>query len=269
MNRRSTLTVITLGLIVSFLALPAQGDWWSNNETIKGKGSPEREIREINAVTRVELSTIGTLFIELGDRPELVVEAQGNLQEFIETKLRRGYLEIRTRRGIGLRPTKAIKYHLTVTALEEIAISSSGGIVVGDVTAERLTIDISSSGDVEVADIECPRLDVFISSSGDALIDSWKGTTLRADLSSSGDLEIRGGTADELDIDISSSGDCIARKLASRSATVRVSSSGDAEIRVSDRLNARTSSSGDIVYYGRPEVDGRSSSSGDIYRGGS
>jgi hypothetical protein len=269
MNCKRILTAVAFGLMVSLIAVPAQGDWWSDNETIKGKGTPERETHEIEDVTRVELSTIGTLYIEVGARPELVVEAQGNLLEFIETKMRRGYLEIRTKRGANLRPTKPIEYHLTVTSLEEIAVSSSGDIIVGDVKADRLTIDISSSGDVEMADVESPRLDIYISSSGDALIDSWIGTTLRADLSSSGDLEIGGGTADELDIDISSSGDCVARKLACRSATVRVSSSGDAEVRVSEHLHARTSSSGDIVYYGRPEVDSRSSSSGDIYRGGS
>lgn len=268
MVRRPILVICLVFALIAVMSVPASSGWWDDDDRIKGKGALQRETRSIDDVSRIELGTIGVLFIEVGDKMALEVEAQANLLEYIVTDVRRNRLEIFTERGYQLRPTKQIEYHLTVMNLDALIISSSGDVVVGDLTTAVLVIEVESSGDLEMAPLQCPDLEIYISSSGDVMIDRWDGRSLRAELSSSGDLEIGGGTTEEQDVELSSSGDYKARRLDSKTARVRVSSSGDALVRVSDELYARTSSSGDIIYYGNPEVDARSTSSGDIDRGG-
>lgn len=259
-----------LGAIVFSLTLaaPVQADWWDSREKVEGRGEVQRQTRDITEIDGVELATVGTMFIEQGEELNLTVEAEENLLEYIRTDVHRKTLVIRTQRDVSLRPHKSIQYHLTVPRLEEVTISSSGDVVVGDWTAERLLINIESSGDLDWGAITCPRLETHLESSGDLTIERWEGERLRAYLGSSGDLKIHSGAAKEQDIEISSSGDYNASDLETKTAKVHVSSSGDAKVRVSEYLYARTSSSGDIIYYGRPEVEARSSSSGDITPGG-
>ena len=252
-------------LIVASFSTRAHANWWNHSDRVTGLGKSIQETRQVDDFTEVELATQGTLFIEIGDEFKVVVEGQENLQEYIVTRVRRGTLEIYTEDDVWLRPTRSLKYHVTMPKLTEIILSSSGDAEIGDVSAARFRITCESSGDLEVGNLVCSDLIARLENSGDVYIHSWEGKMLSARLSSSGDLEIGRGSTDEKDIELESSGDYMARDLDSRTATVYTRSSGDAHIRVSESLFARTSSSGDVKYHGDPEVDGRSSSSGDIY----
>jgi len=270
MKFRTWATVIAaVALVTLTLMATTQAGWWNDRDAIKGEGPIVSQERSIEPVTRVHLATQGTLFIEFGSEPKLVVDAQENLQDAIVTRVRRGELTIDSERGVSIRPTRDIEYHLTIGSLEELLLSSSGDAVVEDIEAERLLLICESSGDIKIGDITCPDLELELSSSGDMTIESWNGKTLRASLSSSGDLSIRRGAGEYQDVELSSSGDYEARAVETRTARVRVSSSGDARVSVTEELDARTSSSGDIVYSGHPEVKGRSTSSGDIVSAGS
>lgn len=241
---------------------------WGGWERVRGSGDLEKETRPVSGIDGVELGTIGTLTIVIGDEERLTIEAEDNLLPYIETEVRRGMLRIDTESGISLRPRKRIRYHLTVKSLEEIAISSSGDVVAPDLEAKNFRITISSSGDLEMGILSCRKLDIDVSSSGDVFIEELNATTLSVSISSSGDVEIDDGRVDKQEITISSSGDFLARHLNSETAEVRISSSGDAHVRVEEFLRARTSSSGDVNYYGDPKVRSHESSSGDIRRAG-
>lgn len=268
MKRQMVFILLILALVfyVQGCFGPCEAKW--SRSRIRGSGDVISEEREIDGVTGVKLATIGNLFIEIGDKEELVIEADDNILEYIETDVRRGILRIDNRSNTNLDPRRQIRYHLTVKELDKIVISSSGNIKAPDLEARRFEIDISSSGDLEMGVLETNDLEVNISSSGDIEIEELHANTLEVDISSSGNLVIDGGKVEDQDISINSSGDYKARRLESQEARVRVSSSGNATVMVSDYLDAVTSSSGDINYYGNPDVDERSTSSGDIRRVG-
>ncbi len=231
---------------------------------IRGSGNVVEETREVSDITGVELATSGTLYIEIGARESLRIEAEDNLLEYIETRVRNGMLQIDTQDNVNLRHTKPVNYYLTVTGLDTIEISSSGDIKVPDLEAKRFSVDISSSGNLDMGDLEADTLTVHISSSGDMRMGLLHANTLEIDISSSGNLDIAGGEVERQDITINSSGNYTARDLESVEADVRLSSSGEATIRVSDHLEARLSSSGDVRYAGNPTVDARTTSSGNV-----
>jgi hypothetical protein len=211
---------------------------------LRGSGSLEREERPVSGVRAVAVENQGDLFIEIGDEERLVIEAQPNILEHLEADMAAGTLRLRTEKGTRLRPTKPIRYYLTVPALEELQVSSAGSIEAPVLEADHFEISISSSGDIRVEELTAETLEVRISSSGS--------------------LSIESGRVEEQEIRISSSGDYDAAGLESRQADARLSSSGGARIRVSDFVEAHLSSSGGLRVYGDPEVRKRESSSGRV-----
>ena len=233
-------------------------------ESVRGSGHMGEEIRDISGVSGVKLATLGKLYIELGQEEKLVIKAEDNLLEYLETDVRNGVLIIDTRKNINIRPRKKVSYYLTVKELESIKISSSGDIEAPDLKTNRLKFSVSSSGDLRTGNLDVKSLDVSISSSGDIFIPRLQANIIDVNITSSGDLDIDRGSVEKQDVSISSSGDYQARSLESREARVHISSSGDAYVRVEDYLYVRISSSGSVYYSGNPRLDQNTSSSGRV-----
>jgi hypothetical protein len=256
-NTRHTILLATIILATLVLSACGIGD----GKTVRGSGNVVEETRAVSGVSGVELATIGTLTIAVGDTESLRIEAEDNLMEYLETEVR---LSIETQDNIRLDAKRPVNYYLTVTGLDTIEISSSGDIQAPDLEAERFSINISSSGDLEMGDLEADSLTVRISSSGDVTMGVLDANTLEVDISSSGNLTIASGQVKTQNITISSSGNYTAQDLESDEAVVRFSSSGSATIWVQDYLKANLSSSGDLRYRGNPTVDATTTSSGDV-----
>lgn len=240
-NTAFTLALLALAfgiLACGFIQIGDDG----GGQRVTGTGPLVEQDRDVEGVTGVELATMGTLHISLGSTTSLRVEAQDNLMEYIETEVRGSTLLIRNTPGYDLRSTKPIQYYLTVEKLDNIEVSSSGDIEVGNLKSNSLSIRSNSSGDIK--------------------IDGLDGSSLDVKISSSGEVEISAGQIQKQSIDISSSGDYQARDMASATADIDLTSSGSATVWVSDRLRGSLSSSGNIYYAGNPEVDVRITSSG-------
>lgn len=233
-------------------------------ERVRGSGNMDEEIRDINGVSGVKLATLGKLYIELGLEEKLVIKAEDNLLEYLETDVRNGVLIIDTRRNINIRPRKKVSYYLTVKELESIMISSSGDIEAPDLKTDRLKFSVSSSGDLRTGELVVKSLDVNISSSGNIFIPELQANTIDVNISSSGDLDINRGNVENQDVSITSSGNYQARNLESREARVHISSSGDVYLSAEDYLYVRISSSGNLYYSGNPRLDQGTSSSGRV-----
>jgi len=178
----------------------------------------------------------------MGDEAQLVIAAEDNLIEHIETEVVDGALVLaKIPDRVTLYNQRPIRYHLTVPSLEALTTTSSGNIEASRLQAEHVSIRVTSSGYVQVDRLDAKCLDVRMSSSGD--------------------VAILDGQVTEQNITISSSGRYDASGLQSRRANARLSSSGEATIHVLERLEADLSSSGDIYCSGSPTVVAPPSSS--------
>ncbi len=243
MKNNVTFTLSILALVFSMLACSSLTSTANGNgQRITGSGPVVEEVRDVKGVTGVELGMQGILHISAGDTTSLRIEAQDNLMQYIETQVSGGTLLIRNTPGYDLRDTRPIEYYLTVEKLDNIEVSSSGDIEVGNLKSNSLSIRSNSSGDIKIDGLDGPSLDVKISSSGE--------------------VKISNGQIQEQNIDISSSGDYLAGNLASSTADIDLTSSGSATIWVTDHLNGSLSSSGNIYYAGNPKVNIRTTSSG-------
>lgn len=244
---RPSLALLSLGFIViltlfivsacapfSFVGL--------GNRRVAGSGIVARASLPLDDFRAVELQFHGDLVVNMGDKAQLIIEAEDNLLHYLEAQVFDETLIIRKMpSNVTLDTTVPIHYYLTVTGLESLTTTSSGSIRSPVLEVERLSITTKSSGSVYIDELYATHLEV----------------TARA----AGGVTIAGGTVEEQLVALTSSGGYDGRELASSRARVRLSSSGDAFLSVRNRLDADLSSSGNLYCFGDPSASVQDSSS--------
>ncbi len=206
-----------------------------NTETVKGSGDVKTEVREVNQINRVSLSSIGDLTIVYADQEKLEISAEENLLSYITSKVQNGKLTLGTEDNINLIPSESIQYTLYVTEpIQELSVSGLGSIRAPELTVNNLSLNVSGAGDVKVESVFADQLEVRISGLGSVFVNS--------------------GKVDGQNIGISGSGTFKAGDLMSQKAEIRISGLGNAEVWAEDELTANISGSGDISYYGSPSI---------------
>ncbi len=236
---------LILAAILSLaVGLGCQGIPWLGG--IRGSGEMVEQERTVSDFTSVKLTTSGTLYIEPGESESLIIEAEDNLMDYLETEVRGDELRIDRESTLSFRPTKPIKFYLTVTELDSISVTGSGDVEVTDLSGDKFSVNVSGSGEVGAEDMDFDSLEIEISGSGG--------------------VEITGEKVREQTVAISGSGKYEGRDLESERAEVRVSGSGEATVWVIEDLQANVSGSGHVRYAGSPTVDQNVSGSGDVER---
>lgn len=230
-------TIVVLALAV--VASSCNFDMLVNQET--GNGNVVTKTRNINEdFSGVRGSSGLDVYLEQGDQVKIVVEADENLHEFIETEVINGMLKIKTSKNISR--AKAKKVYVTYVSLDAVEASSGADVIGSDVIrAENIEISSSSGADLEIE------------------VDARE---LTAKTSSGADIKVT-GTAKYFTADASSGSDLNARNLRVDNCRAEASSGADIIVNVGSSLDARASSGGDIRYYGDPTTvnkkDGQSS----------
>lgn len=197
---------------------------------VNGNGNVVTEERPLSgSFTAVRGSAGLDVYLQQGDQEKVVVEADENLLDIIETEIIDGKLKIGTKENIGR--SKAKKVYVTYTELNTIEASSGADVIANSVVkSENLTLDCSSGSDLEV--------EVF-------------SKQVIAETSSGADLKVS-GKATSLDASASSGSDLNAKDLLVINCTADVSSGADITVNVQEKLISETSSGGDVHYYGNP-----------------
>lgn len=212
--------------------------------TVYGNNHVVKKERDAGNFSGLRVSSGIDVYLKQTDDESIVVEADENLHEYIQTEIRDGILNVYTEANI--REAEMKRVYVTMRDINSLKTTSAGDII-GEtpVKTEKLELSATSAGDI--------KLEVY-------------AKEIEANISSSGDVTLT-GEVDILDATLSSAGDLNAFGLEVREAEVSASSAGDADISVSERLRARASSAGDINYRGNPKyIDAHSSSAGGINR---
>lgn len=201
-----------------------------------------KEERPMDGFTRLSLSGYGNVYVIQGNEEKLIVEAQPQTLEYIETAVSRGKLTLGFKdRRHSNRNLGPINYYVTMITIESLGVSGSGDIEAGKIKTGQFGLHISGSGNINIDELDADEIKVSVSGSGDCAV--------------SGKLKYQ-------DIHISGSGNYNAKDLKCDDATVSISGSGDVKIWVMDDLDVHISGSGKVGYYGRPAVNSHSSGSG-------
>ena len=213
-------------------------------KTVYGNEKVVTEERKAGSFDEIKVSSGIDVFLRQGNKEEIRVETDENLQEYILTEISGNVLNVYTE--VNIRDAKQKKVYVTMKDVKSVKASSAGDVIgESPIKTDEIAIDASSAGDIKL-EVYAGRIYVTVSSSGDVSLNGEAGN-LEADLSSAGDLK--------------------ASELTVKDADVSVSSAGDANIFVTENLKARASSAGDIHYGGNPKnVDAHSSSAGGVHK---
>ncbi len=181
--------------------------------------------RSLTSFDKVGISgSFDVVFLKQGDAESVTLDVNGIDPDKIETEVKNGTLNIRTKKGWH----SDYKAKITVTYRSLKSVANSGSTDVEALTpikAAEFEYASSGSGDFK-GELDVKDLDIAISGSCDM--------TLR-------------GNADVQEISISGSGDVNASALKGTSAEVAISGSGDVRLGVSGKIKTAVSGSGSVT----------------------
>jgi hypothetical protein len=227
----------------------------------------ETEVRDVTGFERVLFALPGNLSVEQGGNFEVVVEAEPDDLERIETQVNGDELAIRWDQGLlgmwGGSPGGRIAVRVTMPQLEGLEVAGSGDVEAGSWLTESLNIEVNGSGSVRIAELATEELSLEVAGSGDITVPALDAAALRVEIKGSGNVELA-GAADRQEIEVMGSGDVDTADLEGARVEVEVMGSGDVTVWANRALSVDIMGSGDVRYRGSPTVDSAEHGSGRV-----
>jgi hypothetical protein len=185
----------------------------------------------------------GKLVLSQGERQSLIVEADEEFLDKVETVVSDGTITLRVGRSWLDMMSSAVKtnlahqkviYHITVESIESIEVTGAARVESETLRGETLHLRFGGAGDIRLAGLSFDLVDVEMPGAG------------RLELS---------GTAREQRVLLSGAGSYSAAGLECARAVVELRGVGKARVDVRDRLEAIVRGLGAIEYSGDPEVE--------------
>jgi hypothetical protein len=216
---------------------------YRNGRRVTGSGRISTQQRTVSNFSGVETQGSIDITVSQGNY-KVEVEADENLQSYIETNVENGNLIVKFRNGIWLNHYKTARVHIWAPQLNDFEIHGSGNISgEGKITnAGKINVRVSGSGDVDL-NLDCPEIITETHASGNI------------------DLE---GECKTIHTQIFGSGNLKASRLKAETVSVEVHGSGDTEVFASESLDVKILGSGDVQYGGNPKVSSEIHGSGSV-----
>jgi len=229
--------------IFAFLSILLSSCWFLG-PSVKGNGNVTEEVRQVDEFDQINVSRGMNVYVTQGSPAKVVVIADNNLHEVIETRVEGGVLKVYVNENI--RWAKEKKVMVTVEKLTGVQTSSgSNAWSQNQIMSENLELKASSGANL--------TMDV-------------NAKYLKADCSSGANIKLS-GLAKNADLETSSGANLKGEELKADDCKMRASSGGNVSSSVHGRLEAKASSGGNIVYYGEPgTTDVNTSSGGNIHK---
>jgi hypothetical protein len=232
-------------ILFAFLILSAGSCYYMGGKRVKGNGNITTIEKNVSDFDQVEVHGAIDVYVSQGERKPVRIEGDENLLPYIEIEQHNNKIEVSTRKGFNLRPTKKMKIYVTSPNYYKLEVSGACNIN----TETKLTlnnplnIEVSGAGDIN-ADVNAPRVEAEVSGSGNV---NMKGETKNFELKTSG------------------AGDAKCYDLLTETTKVNISGAGSAQVFASVELDAHVSGAGSIKYKGNaPKVNQQVSGAGSV-----
>ena len=227
-------------LIFSFILL-----FCNSCQQMSGSGNIVTEKRDTGSFTGVSAGGAFEVEIKYGSAIEVVVEADDNIMQYIETEVRGNILRINTRDGVNFNDAH-FKVYITAPELTTVKSSGASDIVIKDPlkSTGRISFDVSGAGKISGA-VDAPEVS--------------------ADISGAGGIQLNGRTRNYI-AEVSGSGNLKTGSLQSERTEIKVSGAGNAWVHASVNLKANASGAGNIHYTGGANLEQHTSGAGNIVK---
>lgn len=228
-------------LAVSFLFIVL----FQSCKKVSGDGPVVTETRSVANFSEIKSEFSGDIYITHGLAYSVIIEAQQNIIDVIETSLSDGMLTLRVKNNTVIRPEERVKVHIISPNVTALMVNGSGNMqVLGDLPANDLYMRVSGSGNINISKLTANSVD--------------------ANISGSGEISIYDGTVNKESLDIGGSGSIDLLHLLATKGDIKIAGSGDAKVQVTGDLKVRITGSGSVYYKGTPALDVNITGSGKL-----
>jgi hypothetical protein len=214
-------------------------------QTIAGNGNIQSQERTTGNFTGITCSGTFHVILTQGNENKLKVETDENILPYVITEVRGNELDLRTKKGVTVRPTHSINVYITLRTLEAFDVS---GVCKAEsqnmLQSDHLKISISGSADINLRVSTGP---------------------LTANVSGTAKMNLQ-GKASSSDFHISGSADVMAGDLVTDGSEVRVSGMGKLHLNPQKTLNVSISGMGKVWYKGNPAINESVSGMGKVMK---
>jgi hypothetical protein len=211
----------------------------------RGNGNIVTIERSVDPFDRVEVHGAIDVYVSQGPQQPVKLECDENLVKYIIIEEHGGELEVRTKSGVSLSPSRKMKVYVTAPKYEKLGVSGACNIIGENKISspDRLEIEVSGAGNIRM-DVDAPDL--------------------KAGISGAGKVDLTGKTRD-FELRLSGAGKALCYNMLAENTKVDISGAGAAEVYASVSLDAEVSGAGNVRYKGgAPEVKQRVSGAGSV-----
>jgi hypothetical protein len=170
---------------------------------VQGSGVPATETRDVATFRSLDLlSGVEQALVTIGDKTEVIVEADDNIVPLIHTEVNNDTLRVLSKESYSSR--LGVKLRITTPALEAVSLAGSGDVQVFKLQEKRFAVHIAGSGTVK-AEGSAEQVQASISGSGNIDLSAAAAKKGSADITGSGNVKVN--VADSLSAKITGSGD--------------------------------------------------------------
>ena len=230
-------------------------------ETVEGSGNViKKEDYDISGFSKISIAAGIKAYVKTGDTESIVVEADDNILELIKVEIKGDKLSVYINENV--KSYKKMDVYITAKQLEAVQASSAANVnVEGVINVEKLSCSVSSSGNIAIS-ANVTDFQGNASSAGQINIGEMTANKTTLEMSSAAVINIDKGAIENLKANASSAGSLNASDVDSQTSDVSVSSGGSININVIKTLFAEASSGGSVNFKGSPSVEKMNTSSG-------
>jgi len=210
-------------------------------DCIHGKGEVKTRTVPLEEFTGIRLNADADVYLVSDSLKDIRVEAQDNIAENLELRVRNGSLRISFRGCVDTK--EPVKIYIPVRMIEDLQINGSGNIETNSpVSAKTLSLKINGSGNLRLK-VSAETIFSEINGSGSIYLDG-SAKRHKTLINGSGNLEAIGMPTGQTEITVNGSGSC--------------------KVFAISKLEVLVRGSGDVVYKGSPDISTTIKGSGSV-----
>jgi putative autotransporter adhesin-like protein len=197
---------------------------------VHGNGNIKNDDRSVTDFKKLDLHIAGDVFLTQGDHPNVKIETDDNLLQYIEVSQEGDKVTVRERPGFNLVSSNELKIYVTAPTFSRINASGACNIESQNKisNSDGFELNMSGAGNIHV-EVDAPRVE--------------------AKLSGAGNIYLKGQTKDAV-LNLTGAGNAHCYDLMAENTDVNISGFGNAEVYASVKLEASVSGAGDVHYKG-------------------
>jgi len=208
-----------------------QSCYFNGINNINGNGNVVKQDREVSAFSGIDVGGKYEIVLTQGEKESLSIEADENLLEYIETKVKDGVLYINSTESIG--KCKALVVNITFKELDNLDLSGACDVWAEEKLAfDRLEMECSGASEIDL---------------------KINATYIEFDFSGASEIKLE-GEAGEIDLDCSGASEFYAEEFEVENYTIDCSGASSCRLFVTNKLDVESSGASSIRYKGNPQI---------------